>query len=67
MPDEGVIDTADVIALTRGVHGGLAVLLVERAYPPFAGQWALPGGHVDAGEHPRDAAARELAEKPVWP
>lgn len=61
--ENGFIDTADVLALTRSVHGGLAVLLVERAWPPFAGHWALPGGHVDPGERPREAAARELAEE----
>lgn len=63
MTDEGFIDTADVLALTRGVHGGLSVLLVERRWAPFTGYWALPGGHVDPGEHPRDAARRELAEE----
>lgn len=25
--------------------------------------WSCPGGHVEAGEHPADAAARELAEE----
>ncbi|MEV5594042.1 NUDIX hydrolase [Streptomyces sp. NPDC052496] len=39
------------------------VLLIERDWPPYEGQWALPGGHVDAGEHSRQAAARELAEE----
>ena len=28
-----------------------------------AGQWALPGGRIDAGESPEQAALRELAEE----
>lgn len=57
-----VIDTADVIACAA-VDGQRCVLLVERAWPPFAGYWALPGGHVDPGEHVRQTAVRELAEE----
>jgi ADP-ribose pyrophosphatase YjhB (NUDIX family) len=38
-----------------------AVLLVERADAP--GTWCLPGGHVDHGESPSAAAARELEEE----
>ncbi|WP_328765382.1 MULTISPECIES: NUDIX hydrolase [unclassified Streptomyces] len=56
---ETVQYTADVVALTPSGH----VLLIERGWPPFEGAWALPGGHVDAGEAPYEAAARELAEE----
>ncbi|MFF0170704.1 NUDIX domain-containing protein [Streptomyces prasinus] len=51
--------TADVVALTPDGD----VLLIERDWPPYEGAWALPGGHVDAGETSRAAAARELEEE----
>jgi 8-oxo-dGTP diphosphatase len=54
--------TADVVALAR-IDGGLSVLLIRRGSEPFAGRWALPGGFVDEGERPEDAARRELAEE----
>ncbi|MCA1223327.1 NUDIX domain-containing protein [Streptomyces sp. 8L] len=50
--------TADVVCIRDG-H----VLLVERGWPPYKGQYALPGGHVDPGEKSRAAAARELLEE----
>ncbi len=54
--------TADAVLL--GVRDGeIAVLLVERKNPPYAGRWALPGGFVEAGEEPLAAAARELSEE----
>jgi 8-oxo-dGTP diphosphatase len=42
---------------------GLQVLLVKRKYPPFQGQWAIPGGYVETGEPLEAAAARELCEE----
>lgn len=51
--------TADVVVTTTDGY----VLLIERGWDPFKGQWALPGGHVDPGEMSRDAAVRELAEE----
>ncbi|MFJ1782542.1 NUDIX domain-containing protein [Streptomyces anulatus] len=56
---ETVRYTADVVALTDDNH----VLLIKRGWDPHKGAWALPGGHVDAGETSRDAAARELREE----
>jgi mutator protein MutT len=39
------------------------VLLVKRGRAPFAGLWSLPGGKVEGGETPRQAACRELKEE----
>jgi 8-oxo-dGTP pyrophosphatase MutT (NUDIX family) len=48
-----------------GVAGGAAFLLCRRAarMKRHAGQWALPGGRLDGGETPLDAALRELDEE----
>lgn len=40
-----------------------SLLLIQRKNPPFAGQWALPGGFVDMDEPLETAVARELAEE----
>ena len=42
-----------------------ALILTRRAghLRKHAGQWALPGGRIDAGETPEAAALRELAEE----
>lgn len=65
-----VVDVAD----ERGVYGiridefprdDGALILTRRSLKlkNHAGQWALPGGSVDAGEKPEDTALRELAEE----
>ncbi|MEU0001816.1 NUDIX hydrolase [Streptomyces microflavus] len=56
--DEAIRYTADIVLLTDD-H----VLLIERRWNPYAGSWALPGGHVDAGEASLQAAVRELKEE----
>jgi ADP-ribose pyrophosphatase len=40
-----------------------AVLLVRRANPPYAGEWAIPGGRVQLGETLKAAAEREILEE----
>ncbi|MGQ3411102.1 NUDIX domain-containing protein [Natrinema sp. LN54] len=40
-----------------------AVLCVERGVPPGVGEWTIPGGHMETGEEPATAAARELREE----
>ena len=48
-----------------GVAGGAAFLLCRRAATlnGHGGQWALPGGRVDAGETAEETARRELHEE----
>ena len=48
-----------------GVAGGASFLLCRRASTmrSHARQWALPGGRIDEGETPVDAALRETQEE----
>ncbi len=39
------------------------VLLVLRAVEPFKGCWDIPGGFLEAGEHPRAGMLREVKEE----
>ena len=41
----------------------LKLLLIRRAYAPYKGKWALPGGFVDIEESLEQAASRELQEE----
>jgi 8-oxo-dGTP diphosphatase len=48
-------------AIVRDGDGRL--LVVQRANPPAAGSWSLPGGRVEDGETDIVAAAREIREE----
>ena len=58
-------DTAGFDGRIHGVAGGAAFLLCRRAavMNRHAGQWALPGGKIDAGETVEAAALREVDEE----
>lgn len=45
------------------VHRRGKMLVVKRAEPPHLGLWAFPGGRVEEGESPLDAAVRETKEE----
>lgn len=46
--------------VTRDTEHGPEVLLIKRG---DTGEWAIPGGKIDAGEEPWQAAERELSEE----
>ncbi len=58
-------DTTGLDGRMVGVAGGAAFLLCRRAarLNSHAAQWALPGGRLDEGEGPVDAALREVDEE----
>lgn len=39
------------------------IVLVKRNCEPFVNDWCLPGGFIEAAEHPAEAAAREVFEE----
>lgn len=54
------------VAITLIEDEGDAAFVITRRAPRLnshAGQWALPGGRIDAGESATDAALRELQEE----
>lgn len=56
---------AVAVVLLPDAGGRACFVLTRRAggLRNHAGQWALPGGRIDAGETPEDAARRECAEE----
>ena len=63
--DEGMGADLPGIAQPAEWSTQAALILTRRAASlrKHAGQWALPGGRIDAGETPEQAALRELAEE----
>lgn len=64
------IDLPAVVAIVAllepspGDGGGIRVVLLEQLRPAIGGRiFEIPAGHVEAGESPREAALRELAEE----
>ena len=45
------------------IHKGDEILLVKRKFEPNKGRWSLPGGLVEVGEEPAEAAEREVREE----
>ena len=64
-PGEGLKHAAVALVITGNSAGEGAIILTRRAprLNAHAGQWALPGGRIDKGETPADAALREMHEE----
>ncbi|MSO47338.1 MAG: NUDIX domain-containing protein [Thermoleophilia bacterium] len=45
------------------IRGTGSVIWIERGTPPSLGRWALPGGRIEPGEDPLEAAQREVLEE----
>jgi ADP-ribose pyrophosphatase YjhB (NUDIX family) len=50
-------------AVSAAIFRAGRILLVQRARPPAANLWSLPGGHIEPGEAAIDAVKRELYEE----
>ena len=62
---EGLRAAAVALVLTSDEEGRACFLITRRAsrLRNHPGQWALPGGRLDAGETPEQAALREVDEE----
>jgi len=49
--------------ITKKDPGVIRILLTRRGYPPYQGQFCLPGGHIDPFEAAREAVIREVKEE----
>jgi 8-oxo-dGTP diphosphatase len=53
----------DAIVFGYSKQDGVSVLLIQRKYEPFKGQWAIPGGFISEDESLEEAVERELFEE----
>jgi mutator protein MutT len=62
---EGLRSAAVALTLVAGEGESACFVLTRRAASlrSHGGQWALPGGRIDPGESPEQAALRELSEE----
>jgi 8-oxo-dGTP diphosphatase len=60
LPDRQV---AVLVVIITVREGRLQVLLVRRSAEPFKDAWSLPGGLLNPGESPDDAAVRKLEDE----
>jgi len=60
VPDRQVAVLVVILTVTEG---RLQVLLVRRSAEPFKDAWSLPGGLLNLGESPDDAAVRKLEDE----
>ncbi len=51
------------VAVGTIVRGPEGFLLLKRSIEPGYGKWTFPGGYVDRGESPEEAAVREAEEE----
>ena len=65
VPAEGRRPAAVAVVLLPDEEGRACFLITRRAATlrTHTRQWALPGGHIEPGEHPEAAALRELHEE----
>jgi 8-oxo-dGTP diphosphatase len=45
------------------IHKDGKILLIKRKFEPNKGRWSLPGGLMEVGEDPEEAARREVREE----
>lgn len=53
--------TADAVIMTKDETP--KVLLIQRAFDPYKGRWAFPGGFMEMDETTEECAVRELMEE----
>jgi 8-oxo-dGTP diphosphatase len=58
MPATPIVCAGAVVRDGRG-----RLLMIRRAHEPAMGAWSLPGGRVEPGENPAQAAEREVREE----